>query len=160
MEKGVHETVFDKELLDKYRDIVNDQDPKGLMKIMALNLQVFGTAYDKEVYLAEDEEDSDDISFNSEVAKINEIFDRLLKRNCKTKCIDLFQNVKVNDEYIYEQQPIRKMVKFKYKRKNIEKKAVKINQILQMKILVKELYLEMLIKRIELNKELFVMDVE
>ena len=47
---------------------------------MALNLEVFGTAYDKEVYLADDDSMSE-ISYNSEANRINEIFDRLLKRN-------------------------------------------------------------------------------
>ena len=78
----------------------------------------------------------------------------------KSKCIDLFCKLKLDDDYVYDQQPHNNMFEFKSKKRIIEKMINKIKFVKCFDILKGEVYNFLLLRLIELEKELFVLDVE
>ena len=78
----------------------------------------------------------------------------------KSKCIDMFQKFELDGEKIYEVQNVIGMMAYKMRRRFILQQLSKIRFIKTFKILKGELYNFILLKIIDLERELFVIDVE
>lgn len=78
----------------------------------------------------------------------------------KQMCIDIFQDTQVGGYNMYEQQSQQDALKYRVRRSLIERQLNKIKLILQMGNLQGTFYLRTRLKKIELVKHLFVLDIE
>lgn len=78
----------------------------------------------------------------------------------KNECGDIFKDIKMHDNDELEQKDYTLWLKSKiaYKSKRIQ--FDRLNLLLKLNLLKRVLFLDTIIKRIELAKELFVLDVE
>jgi len=79
----------------------------------------------------------------------------------KNKCIDIFQNANVDGEYLYNKDSsIKSLIGYKFQLKSRMNMLRKLRVIISMKLVKYELYIKVLLKSINLQKELFVLEIE
>ena len=78
----------------------------------------------------------------------------------KSKCVDMFVKLQLDGNHVYDQQPQIDLIEFKSKKLKLEKIINKIKFIKGFNILKGEMYNFLLLRLIEVQKELFVLDVE
>ena len=80
----------------------------------------------------------------------------------RTKCFDLFYDVKVNDYRMYPQKPMNKVVQYRVRKKKLYHLVSKLNLLKNLKAFSgfgRCTYMEIVLKEIELAKEMFLMDL-
>lgn len=77
-----------------------------------------------------------------------------------SRCMDLFYNCIVDGNRLYEPMHHRKRIQLKIKRNEIKRQIVKLQLIKSLGAVDKILLIRTIIKMIELEKQIFVMDVE
>lgn len=78
----------------------------------------------------------------------------------KQTCIDMFQNVQVNDIDMYQQKNKQQVHRYKIRRTFLMKQYMKIRLILALRMLKGLFFIETLLTKIKLAKQIFVLDVE
>ena len=93
--------------------------------------------------------------------KDNELLSNIIKLfQDKKSCNDLFQNLKLDNEEVFDQWPYVSLIKFKLDRRLVEQKLNKIKFIKSFNVIKGEIYNYLLLKTIEYTKKLFVLDIE
>lgn len=78
----------------------------------------------------------------------------------KQTCIDMFQNVQVNDMDMYQQKNKQQVHRYKIRRTFLMKQYMKIRLILSLRMLKGLFFIETLLTKIKLAKQIFVLDIE
>ena len=78
----------------------------------------------------------------------------------KTKCCDIFNDVVVDDLNMYEQRSDRVKLQMKFKRMTYSHELTKVKFMLGVGGLMDIFYLKSVIKKIQLKKQLFVLELE
>lgn len=82
------------------------------------------------------------------------------KKKKKQHVIDIFQETQVGGFNMYEQMSKNDAIKYRLRRSILERQLSKINIILQMGNLQGTFYTRTCLKKIELVKQIFVLDIE
>ena len=92
---------------------------------------------------------------NFEAIKNN--FKNILKKN---ECNDIFKDICKNKTLVYEQKDYSKFLKSKIKVKSRRIMLDKLRMLLNLKLLSGVVFIQTLLRRIELTKEIFVSEIE
>lgn len=86
-------------------------------------------------------------------------YDKLMKIKDRSKCFDIFWLIKVGDTRMYREKPIEKHVQFRVQKAKLYDQFTKMQLMKCLKAFVgygKTTYLEIVLKEIQVAKELFI----
>ena len=79
----------------------------------------------------------------------------------KDNADDIFQYTNFGEQdQIFETKNFKKVIEFKKNRHSLNSEFDKIKLILNLKAVEKELYVKLLLKKIEIAKEIFILEIE
>ena len=78
----------------------------------------------------------------------------------KNNCFDLFQDIKVDNKFLYMPMLPKERIRMKYKQEEILSQYKKMKLIIDLRAVKKVTFLRCVLKRIKLAKELFLIDME
>lgn len=87
------------------------------------------------------------------------IMQKLRKISNRNTCFDIFQKTEVNGVRIYCEKPIQNVIDFKMKREYMSSLYGKMKLVSRFHSLKGITYIELLLKRIEVIKELFLLNI-
>ena len=107
-----------------------------------------------EIVVAQDEGDGD---YKKPQYEDKDAIEKIFKHH---KCFDIFQNIKINGQKMFGEQSRKRFVKYKNLRIETEETIDKINHVLSLKAVHDEAYLRMVLQRIHLARQIFIMNIE
>ena len=78
----------------------------------------------------------------------------------KNKCFDFFQKAKVDDKRLYEKSSYKTVIQFKIKKREKENLKQKLQLLIGLQCFQGYTYIRMMLKLIEVTKQLFITDIE
>ena len=161
--------LFFRRILRSYHDLVKQKDVPSKITLKEANRQYdecirgtigstlkmisfkhVGIDYRNKMMKLPDEEE---IEYTAKHRKIKQIF-------AHSKCFDIFKNIRINDRSLYGEQSKERFVRYKSKLCELVEMLNKLNLVIQLKAVRDEVYIRIIIKRIEISKEIFSMNIE
>jgi hypothetical protein len=103
------------------------------------------------------QQDENDGSYEKPTYEDKDAIEKIFKHH---KCFDIFQNIRINGQKLFGEQSRKRFVKYKNMRIETEEQLEKINHILSLKAVHDEAYLRLVLMRIHLARQIFIMNIE
>ena len=97
---------------------------------------------------------------NEEETEAHGKYRKMVQIFAHSKCFDIFKNIQINDRSLYGEQSRERFVRYKSKLSEHIEMVNKLNLLIQLKAVRDEVYIRIILKRIEISKEIFLMNIE
>ena len=87
-------------------------------------------------------------------------FNKIRKMTDKNSCMDMFKDVKIDDVGLFEDKTFKNYLTFKMNNNYLLDQYEKLNLIINFRAVRGLTFLKLLLKRLEMAKELFVLNIE